>query len=399
MVLAFKSFSTTASSFQTIDPPTTLGYPVEDFGRSVSIDETGEWMVVGAPKTFGSAGCFFLYRLIAGAWVFQQDVFIGSTPDEFSASVAISGSTIVVGSPKFDGPAGLDTGAVFFYDLNLVSGAVTQTTMHTGPAAGSELGRAVDIDGTLSAAGGPLDDSFGIDGGSIFFYVNGNGAGGFGQTGGNLLGASVDIDEGNLLVGRPGKDVVDRYKLNAAGTLVEYVETFGASPANVQAGEEFGRAVAIKGEECAIGAPRHTTPALDAGRILTYENIFESTSTVNLGNSLAGALGAPMLNITGETCAGHTYNIALTNAAPSALCALIAGVAAINSPFNGGVLVPSPNAVVIFTTTPSGTFTIPAPWPVGLDAAPLYFQWWISDATGPFGITASNAVRTVPPGF
>jgi len=398
-VLTFRSFGTTASSLQTIDPPTTLSYPIEDFGRSVSISENGEWMVVGAPKTFGDAGCIFLYRRIAGTWTFQQDVFLGTAPDQFGYSVAISGTTVIAGSPKFDGPAGQDTGGVFFYDLNTTTATLSQTNMHTGPSAGSELGTAVDIDDALSAAGGPTDDSFGIDSGSIFFYVNGNGAGGYGQLDGNLLGASVDIDNGNILVGRPGTDSVDRYKLNTSTNLVDYVETFSASPANIQPGEEFGRSVAIRGEACAVGAPRNASNGVDSGRVLTYEHIFDSTTTMNLGNALAGSQGAPSLNITGETCAGHIYNIALTNAAPSAPCALIAGVSAINSPFNGGLLVPAPNAVVLFTTSPSGTITIPAPWPIGLDALPLYFQWWISDATGPFGVTASNAVRTVPPGF
>lgn len=398
LVAALNWNGTGASYDQAIAPPTTLGYPIEDFGRSVSVSESGEWMVVGAPRTFGSAGCVFLYRLVAGTWVFQQDVYISSVPDEFAYSVAISGTTVVVGSPKFDGPAGIDSGAVFFYSLNVGTATLTQTAMHTGPSAGSELGTTVAIDGVLGAAGGP---SFGQDGGAVVFYVNGGGAGGYGQVAGNLLGASIDIDNGNILVGRPGTGVVDRYKLNTSTNLVEYVETFGTAPATQQAGDEFGRAVAIQGEECAVGAPLYDDPSYftDSGRIMTYENIFDSTTTVNLGHALAGALGAPSLNITGEICAGNIYNITLSNAAPSTTCALIVGFTQIDSKFNGGTLVPFPNVVVVLSTNAAGGINIPAPWPVGLDAAPLIFQWWIADPTGPFGLTSSNGVRTVPPGF
>ena len=117
------------------------------------------------------------------------------------------------------------------------------------------------------------------------------------------------------------------------------------------------------------------------------------------GKALPGALGAPVLTLSGQMCAGHNYNIALTNAAPSSISAMIVGFAAINSKFNGGTLVPNPNVVVILPTNAGGGLAFSPPWPVGLDSLPLYFQWWIADPTGPFGMTASNAVHTVPPGW
>jgi hypothetical protein len=96
--------------------------------------------------------------------------------------------------------------------------------------------------------------------------------------------------------------------------------------------------------------------------------------------------------------AGQTLAFELFNAAPSAAAALFVGISAIHAPFKGGVLVPNPDAVFIpLTTSPTGELPLSATWPLGPGGYSFWTQYWILDAGGPAGFTASTAVRTDVP--
>ena len=44
-------------------------------------------------------------------------------------------------------------------------------------------------------------------------------------------------------------------------------------------------------------------------------------------------------------------------------------------------------------TGATGSVSLPANYPAGVPAGfPIYLQYWIQDATGPLGLTASNAI-------
>jgi hypothetical protein len=49
-------------------------------------------------------------------------------------------------------------------------------------------------------------------------------------------------------------------------------------------------------------------------------------------------------------------------------------------------------------TSAAGALTIGGLWPTGLPGGvEIFFQYWIVDATGPFGFTASNALKATTP--
>src|SRR5262245_24890604 len=62
----------------------------------------------------------------------------------------------------------------------------------------------------------------------------------------------------------------------------------------------------------------------------------------DLGNSLDGVSGDPLLLGIGTMKGGSTNAVNLLNAAPAASSTLFVGISQINAPFKGGVLVPSP---------------------------------------------------------
>lgn len=113
----------------------------------------------------------------------------------------------------------------------------------------------------------------------------------------------------------------------------------------------------------------------------------------NLGYGLAGAAGEPLLAGKGSLVAGEPIDLELTNAAVGSAANLIIGLSSVYVPLQGGILVPSPNTIVYNLPTFGGSLTISSTWPPGLPGGvELFFQYWIADATGPAGYTASNAV-------
>jgi len=113
----------------------------------------------------------------------------------------------------------------------------------------------------------------------------------------------------------------------------------------------------------------------------------------DLGNSLPGALGSPVLSAQGALKSGEVVALTLANAASNATSGLFIGAANASAPFFGGTLVPSPNILIIIPTGASGGYILPGLYPAGVLAGiPLYFQSWVIDPTGPQGHTASNAI-------
>lgn len=117
----------------------------------------------------------------------------------------------------------------------------------------------------------------------------------------------------------------------------------------------------------------------------------------DLGAALAGAHGPPLLAPDGMLQPGSPVTLALSNALENSSFTLIVGVSALQAPFKGGTLVPSPNLLVggNFTTL-SGTSVLSTTWPHGVPAGTsLYFQEWIAD---PFtGFSASNGLQATTP--
>lgn len=106
----------------------------------------------------------------------------------------------------------------------------------------------------------------------------------------------------------------------------------------------------------------------------------------------------PRLTAVGTLEAGSLRALCLREARPVALATLIVGLAQIDAPFEGGVLVPSPTILLPLGTGPSGALDVSASWPAGLPSLlTTYYQYWIADPEGPKGFTASNAVAGTTP--
>ena len=119
----------------------------------------------------------------------------------------------------------------------------------------------------------------------------------------------------------------------------------------------------------------------------------------DLGQSLPGTSGTPVLAGSGSLAGGTLATLALTHAPSSSPALLVVGLNALNAPFKGGVMVPDLDVLVSLSTNAAGAITLNATWPSSLPSGTdVWFQWWISDAGGPSGFAASNALLgTTPP--
>ena len=119
----------------------------------------------------------------------------------------------------------------------------------------------------------------------------------------------------------------------------------------------------------------------------------------DLGHGLAGSFGMPVLIGTGDLVAGTPVAFTLSGAQLASPLAWFIGIAEIDAPFKGGVLVPSPTLIVMGNVTnPGGGFTLGTTWPPGLPSqTSLYFQMWIADLGAPFGYAASNGLKATTP--
>ena len=87
----------------------------------------------------------------------------------------------------------------------------------------------------------------------------------------------------------------------------------------------------------------------------------------SLGAALAGSDGEPQLLGKGPLVSSGTVTFVLAHARPLAPVYLVAGLSAINVPFKGGFLVPSPDVLVFGLFTDGfGALELPAALPPGL---------------------------------
>ena len=116
------------------------------------------------------------------------------------------------------------------------------------------------------------------------------------------------------------------------------------------------------------------------------------------GLGKGGALGVPVLSGAGDLTAGSSASVTMSNTPPSAPSVLFVGGTADPTPFLGGTLLPAtPLLTVAFTTSPTGTSTLPFITPIGLTGTSFFLQHAIADPTASQGVALSNALQAAFP--
>lgn len=265
----------------------------EWFGFDLAID--GDWLLIGAPQS-GGTGAGYLYDLkteslkalavpqaqrgdevgsavamhggflaigARGADDRRGRVYAGragaltavpappglAQRAELGQSVALSGTTLVMGAPSpFRGSG--SPGAAWIFDVQ------SEEFLFLAPPGGLEpeaaFGYAVAVDRGRILVGAPLADRNGVDAGAVFSFEGGQGRElGFPSRSGDQLGVAVALEEGIAVAGA-------RYAGGTRGAAY-LMEKSGPSQSLEQAvpgGAQFGFSVAIHGGIVVVGAFR-----------------------------------------------------------------------------------------------------------------------------------------------
>ena len=120
---------------------------------------------------------------------------------------------------------------------------------------------------------------------------------------------------------------------------------------------------------------------------------------VDLGGGLAGVAGVPALAIQGSLVPGSPVSLSLSGGPAAGVAHLAIGLSRVDVPFKGGVLVPSPDAVLAgLPLDGAGSLAVSSTWPHGLPSGvPTWWQAWLPDAAAVKGWSASNALQLAQP--
>ncbi|MFG0315862.1 MAG: integrin alpha, partial [Planctomycetota bacterium JB042] len=182
--------------------------------------------------------------------------------------------------------------------------------------------------------------------------------------------------------------------------------TEGGFAGGLDAHDRFGQSACFLGDldgdgvvELAVGADHDDDGGMDQGAVWILS--LDRSAWTDLGHGLGGEAGEPKLTAAGALRGGDPVTVTVSDAPSHAAVWFAAGAAALSAPLLGGTLVPDPSPPgfwLLYVTDAAGELTLPAVFPPGVPSGtPIWLQAWIADPTGPYGATATNAVRGVTP--
>jgi hypothetical protein len=245
--------------------------PQANFGESVAID--GDTAVVGAPNTgiLGGIGSAYVFERSGTTWTQKAELTAqcatcGGNGDFYGFSVAVSGTTALVGAPGI----GFNQGAVFelarsrtgvWHQRSVLSSADGQ------PA--DSFGWSVALSGDTALIGAPRNSPV-FPGAAYVFVRSGRRLAqqaelaGRDSENGDLFGRSVALSGDTALVGAPGccafnglgefRGTADVF-VGSGATWTDQAELTASDGVGGLAGDLFGSSVALSGDTAVIGAP------------------------------------------------------------------------------------------------------------------------------------------------
>jgi outer membrane protein assembly factor BamB len=244
------------------------------FGSSVAV--SGNTVVVGAYRDDTGTtddGSAYVYDATTGNLLWTLNNPTPESEDYFGSSVAVSGNTVVVGAYRDDTDA-TNAGSAYIYDAT--TGNLLKTLNNPAPAGGDYFGYSVAVSGSTLVVGAYLDDTGATNAGSAYIY---NTTGNLLETLNNptpvssdYFGHAVAVSDNTVVIGARSDDTGatdagSAYIYNAGtGTLLWTLNN--PTPAS---SDYFGHAVAVSGNAVVVGAYCDDTGATDAGSAYTYD--------------------------------------------------------------------------------------------------------------------------------
>lgn len=267
-------------------------------GWSTSISDNGKVIAIGSPLYDGvgaSSGQVRVFKWDGSSWVQQGSSIGGKASDNhfgWSVSLNNNGTVLAVGAPKNDGN-GSNSGHVRVFKWNGSSWGQQGTGIY-GESAGNWAGYSVNLsaNGDTLAIGSADAYANSSDPGQARVYTwTGTswvqlGSNIVGKSNGDSFGRSISLsDDGNTLAGGApvGNGYVKVYEWNAS-TWVEKGKTFEGDAASDWTGKSVS--LSSKGNTVAIGSPFNDKNGFSSGQVKVYE--WDTSKWVQRGNDILG---------------------------------------------------------------------------------------------------------------
>ena len=237
----------------------------DNFGGSVAID--GNTVIVGATGDVGAnskQGKAYIFVRNGTQWTQQAQLAAndGAAQDFFGKSVAISGDTVIIGSPFDDVGANPDQGSAYIFARSGINW--TQQTIITANdgATGDGFGNCVAISGNSAIVGAYFDD-VGVNVNQGSAYVFARSRSGWSQQAQftaptTLYGNSVAIDGDTAVVGAFGDDIASNQNQGSAYIYarsgIKWTQQSWIKAADGNENDNFGSSVSISGNSIIVGA-------------------------------------------------------------------------------------------------------------------------------------------------
>lgn len=248
----------------------------DGFGAAVDCD--GAKVVVGAPaesEAEPNPGRAYLFERVDGGWSEREQFESRSDRAAFGRSVAVAGDIVAIGAPKAT-TVGHHAGAVDLFDRTEAGRRRTRITpSDAGEGARFGWSLALESDRLLVSA-----DAAEGDRGTAYVFEREGGEWVertrlTGESPGDFFGTDVDINGTSALVGAVYEDTAAGEKAGAAYLFEreggEWVERSRLAASDAAAHDHFGGAVALAGDQAAIGAATSDTSVENAGATYVFE--------------------------------------------------------------------------------------------------------------------------------
>jgi hypothetical protein len=223
---------------------------------------------VGAPYhsvgSNGEQGAAYVFVKSGGTWIQQAELTAsdGAELDKFGTSVAVSGSTAVVGAWAHAVGSNYEQGAAYVFVESGGTWIQQAELIASDGAIGDEFGWSVAVSGSTAVVG-----AFDKAVGAAYVFVDSGGTWTqqaeleASDEGGDRFGWSVALYGTTALVGAPTHQVGSNSQQGAAYVFAQSGVTWNQQAELTASdgawGDQFGSSVAVNGSTIAVGAPHH----------------------------------------------------------------------------------------------------------------------------------------------
>ncbi len=212
----------------------------------------------------------------------QTAKYVSCSCDYAGAAVAVSGSMLLVGEPAIDDASG----RVYVYTQSGSTWTETATLVGSDTASGDTFGFSVALSGTTAVVGAPGHSANGNYAGSAYVFTESGGTwteaaelAGSDNAAGDWFGSVVAVDGSNVIVGAPAHAgiVGSAYVFSdSGGPWAQSAELKGSIALGY-----FGYSVSISGTTAVVGAPNNPSKTGNAFIFSNKGSVWSQTATLS----------------------------------------------------------------------------------------------------------------------